>query len=63
LPPDFKLIGTEQADGLTEATFTLADHLQPNSLLKLLADKHQIYHFEEVIPSVNDIFIQKVQAA
>jgi len=63
LPPDFRLIGTEQADGLTEATFTLADHLQPNSLLKLLADKHQIYHFEEVIPSVNDIFIQKVQAA
>ncbi len=63
LPPDFKLIGTEQTDGLTEATFTLADHLQPNSLLKLLADKHQIYHFEEVIPSVNDIFIQKVQAA
>jgi ABC-2 type transport system ATP-binding protein len=63
LPPDFKLIGTEQADGLTEATFSLADHLQPNSLLKLLADKHQIYHFEEVIPSVNDIFIQKVQAA
>ncbi len=63
LPPDFKLIGTEKQDGLTEATFTLADHLQPNSLLKLLADKHQIYHFEEVIPSVNDIFIQKVQAA
>lgn len=63
LPPDFELIGTEEKDGLTEATFMLAEHLKPNSLLKLLADKHQIYHFEEVIPSVNDIFIQKVQAA
>ena len=63
LPPDFKLLNTELQDGLTEATITLAEHLKPNSLLKLLADKHQIYHFEEVIPSVNDIFIQKVQAA
>lgn len=63
LPPDIKLINAVLQDGLTEATFILSENLQPNNLLKLLVDKHQIYHFEEVIPSVNDIFIQKVQAA
>lgn len=63
LPADFKLVKTEQQDGLTEATFTLAAHLKPNDLLNHLATQHQIYHFEEVIPSVNDIFIQKVQEA
>lgn len=61
LPPDFKLVKTEREDDLIEATFKLAKHLKPNDLLHLLSDKHQVYHFEEVIPSVNDIFIQKVQ--
>jgi ABC-2 type transport system ATP-binding protein len=61
MPPDFKLVKTSREDDLFEATFKLARHLKPNDLLKMLSDKHQVYHFQEVIPSVNDIFIQKVQ--
>ena len=61
LPENITHIKTEVEDKLTEATFTLAEDLSPNDLLNHLTAKHQIYHFEEVIPSVNDIFIQKVQ--
>ncbi len=61
LPDNITLIKTEQEDNLYEATFTLSKELQPNDLISFLAPKHQIYHFQEVIPSVNDIFIQNVQ--
>jgi len=63
LPANIQLLGIEKEDHLTEATFQLSPDLKPNDLLQLLTDKHQVYHFQEVIPSVNDIFIQKVQAS
>ncbi len=63
LPADVELLKTEKEEGLFEATFKLADHMKPNDLLNLVAAKHQVYHFEEVIPSVNDIFIKNVQEA
>lgn len=63
LPENVKLISVEKEENLTEATFTLSHDMMPNDLLRLLAQKHQIYHFQEVIPSVNDIFIQRVQAS
>ena len=63
LPENISLIKSAKNDELFEATFSLADGLAPNDLLNFLAPKHQIFHFEEVIPSVNDIFIQKVQAS
>jgi ABC-2 type transport system ATP-binding protein len=63
LPADVELIHTEKEDDLVEATFKLAEHMKPNDLFNIVASKHQVYHFEEVIPSVNDIFIQNVQSA
>ncbi|MGC1632832.1 MAG: DUF4162 domain-containing protein, partial [Gelidibacter sp.] len=33
----------------------------PNDLLSFLTSKAEIHHFVEVIPSVNDIFIQTVK--
>lgn len=63
LPVDVELIKTEQEDDLVEVTFKLADHMRPNDLFSLVSEKHQVYHFEEVIPSVNDIFIKNVQSA
>jgi ABC-2 type transport system ATP-binding protein len=62
LPPDVELLKTEREDDLVELTFKLAEHLQPNDLFRLVSTQHQVYHFEEVIPSVNDIFIQNVQS-
>lgn len=57
---------------LSEATFkTINDEVKytvkidenqsANELISLLTDKGQLTHFVEVIPSVNDIFIQTVQ--
>lgn len=63
LPSNISFIKSEKKDDLYEATFTLADNLEPNNLISFITKKHQIFHFEEVVPSVNDIFIQKVQAS
>lgn len=63
LPADFELLETGEEHGLQTATFKLAAHLQPNDLLQMLSSKHQVFHFSEVIPSVNDIFIKTVQAS
>jgi ABC-2 type transport system ATP-binding protein len=63
LPSNITFVKSEKVDDLNEATFTLNDGLAPNNLISFIAQKHQIFHFEEVIPSVNDIFIQKVQTS
>ena len=63
LPPSMTQLSKEQEDKLTELTIRLDDGLAPNDLIAVASKNHQIYHFEEVIPTVNDIFIQKVQNA
>ncbi len=63
LPANISLLKTATENELFEATFRLADGMAPNDLISFLTPKHQIFHFEEVVPSVNDIFIQKVQAS
>ena len=52
--------GPGQDDGYF-SRIRLADDQRPNDLLKILMDKTQINHFREVIPSMNDIFIMKVE--
>jgi ABC-2 type transport system ATP-binding protein len=39
----------------------LSSEEQPNELLKAVMKQTQIHHFSEVIPSMNDIFISKVE--
>ncbi len=63
LPPEVALLKTVKEDDLVEVSFKLAENMKPNDLLSIVSAKHQVYHFEEVIPSVNDIFIQNVQSA
>lgn len=63
LPANISLLKTTKENELFEATFRLAEGMAPNDLISFLTQKHQIFHFEEVVPSVNDIFIQKVQAS
>lgn len=63
LPSQMQLLTTAQGEDLHEATIKLDAGTLPNQLLEILTRNYQVYHFEEVIPSVNDIFIQKVQAS
>lgn len=49
------------SNGIMNLTFKIEDGIGPNDLLKILIPQMEIHDFNEVIPSVNDIFIQKVQ--
>lgn len=48
-------------DGLMESQINLANNHTANDLLQELISKTEIKVFEEMIPSVNDIFIKKVK--
>ena len=48
-------------DGGFESTVQLMNGDSPNQLITSLMTMTEVYAFEELIPSVNDIFIQKVK--
>lgn len=53
---NFKTLGDE-----LKLNIKLTDEAKPNDLLSYLTNKGQVSHFVELIPSVNDIFIQTVK--
>lgn len=56
------VISTEQdGEGGFFSKVKLTEAHQPNELLKTVMEQTQIHHFSEVIPSMNDIFISKVE--
>ncbi len=58
----FQLLkSVKQSDGLIQSKVKLNARHQPNDLLKAILPITQVHHFAEQIPSMNDIFIQKVQ--
>lgn len=50
----------ENKDGVVEAKIRLLRDNKPNDLLKTIVNVVDIHAFNEVIPSMNDIFIRKV---
>ena len=62
LAPGYKLINSSALEeGGFESTVQLVNGDSPNQLISSLMTGTEIYAFEELIPSVNDIFIQKVK--
>ena len=55
LPATFKNLNDD-----IKLNVKLPEHTSSNELLSLLTSKAEVHHFVEVIPSVNDIFIQTV---
>ena len=55
-PAQFKTLGNE-----LKLNIKLSEGEQPNDLLAYLTNQGQVSHFVELIPSVNDIFIQTVK--
>lgn len=51
----------QEVEGTYFSKVKLSEDQKPNELLKLLMEQTQIHHFSEVIPSMNDIFISKVE--
>ncbi len=58
---NFELLDDHDWQDHREATVRLPAGTPPNALLETLLPMATIDHFEEVIPSVNDIFIRMVQ--
>jgi ABC-2 type transport system ATP-binding protein len=61
LPVDFKILNIV-TDGTISAKVKLPSSAKPNDLLAALMPKTEIIAFNEVIPSMNDIFINTVNA-
>jgi len=55
------LIEQNQEDDLYKAKIKLPDETRPNDLLQNLIPHLVINSFNEIIPSMNDIFISKVK--
>jgi ABC-2 type transport system ATP-binding protein len=60
LSPDFQVQEQSESNGAFRATIRLENGARPNDLLRYLIQSVEVHSFQEKIPSINDIFIQKV---
>ena len=51
---------TETDEGYIRSTIKITNELSPNDLLSLLISEVEVHSFQEKIPTMNDIFISKV---
>ncbi len=62
LPADFELLNSENENGsMVHSEIKIPQTSSPNDLLQALLPMTEIHSFTEKIPSMNDIFIMKVQ--
>lgn len=59
----YTIISTSNIHGLTTLTVKLEPNSTPNDLINSIISHVQIERFQEIIPSMNDIFIQSVTAS
>ena len=55
-----ELLNSENLDGRISAKVKLAQNISTNDLLKAVVGQVEVFGLQEVIPSMNDIFIKKV---
>ena len=63
LGPNFQVLETEEFTSHTTLRIKAEDHREPNELLSRLIGHAQVHAFREVLPTMNDIFIDTVKAA
>lgn len=63
LPSGFQLIDSQVMDGEGQVTLKIPITETPNALLSWAFQYAQIHSFNEVLPTMNDIFIETVQMA
>ena len=59
--PMFKIKEQENEDGITHLTIQIEKEYSANDVLKFLIPQVQVTELVEVVPSMNDIFIQNVK--
>ncbi|MBN8702527.1 MAG: ATP-binding cassette domain-containing protein [Bacteroidetes bacterium] len=55
-----KILDQKNEDELTSVTLQLQSDLKINQILQLILPVVELHHVNEIVPSMNDIFIQKV---
>lgn len=60
LPEGMNILQENHKEGEREFIIQISPEQSPNDLLRFLLSQVEIHHFEENIPSINDIFIQLV---
>ena len=63
LPPDCKVSEKKETQFGRQIRVSLSDASRTNTLLNFLMDNARIIRFQEVVPSMNDIFIKMVNNA
>ncbi|MBF9252065.1 ATP-binding cassette domain-containing protein [Pontibacter sp. 172403-2] len=58
--PDYEVLEQHENHGTFRANVKLLNGSRPNDLLRYLIERVEIHSFVELVPSINDIFIQKV---
>ena len=61
LSNQFEILHVKPNHGILEYTVQVKESFGPNDLLKEMTSHGDVYHFEEMVPTVNDIFIQTVE--
>lgn len=61
LSADYEVLSSVEKEGLNTSTIQIKSKLGPNDLLKSLIGQVEVHEFIEKIPSMNEIFIQKVK--
>ena len=63
LPAQFELVAEEKQGEMLDLTVKLTDGATANELLSVVLPMANIQAFNEILPSMNDIFIQAVEQA
>jgi len=56
-----ELIDSKESEGITTSTVRLLNNLKPNDLLKAILPEVEILGLREIVPTMSEIFIKKVQ--
>ena len=56
-----ELLDSKESDGITTSTVRLLNNLKPNDLLKAILPEVEILGLREIVPTMSEIFIKKVQ--
>jgi len=62
-PMEYQLLSDEDEAGMRKAKIQIPTQATPNELLTRIIEKFEVHGFTEVLPTMNDIFISKVEEA
>jgi len=62
LPTEYEILGTEKMNGYTLFTMKISQNATPNQLLQFFIGHASVHSFKEILPSMNEIFIDKVNS-